>query len=172
MPRLRLPALAGSLYAPRLGRESGYEMRGIKRHLTLIALLLLSNGCLTYLWVPEASGTDRYGRQWLRVLVPLGIIVSSGVITGIYLAVCPIVKGARRRHSASRPAGDAVEMEGAAVAQICHQQHVPFFVVRSLSDRADENVHRDLRRFMTTAAANAAKLTMAVVGRFARPATP
>jgi len=100
------------------------------------------------------------------------MIVSSGVITGIYLAVCPIVKGARRRHSASRPAGDAVEMEGAAVAQICHQQHVPFFVVRSLSDRADENVHRDLRRFMTTAAANAAKLTMAVVGRLARPATP
>lgn len=42
----------------------------------------------------------------------------------------------------------AVEMEGAAVAQVCHDYRVPFAAVRTISDRADDEAHTDFNRFI------------------------
>jgi len=42
----------------------------------------------------------------------------------------------------------AVEMEGAAFAQVCHDFGVPLAVVRTISDRADDTAHVDFRRFL------------------------
>ncbi|MBX9817858.1 MAG: 5'-methylthioadenosine/adenosylhomocysteine nucleosidase [Burkholderiaceae bacterium] len=42
----------------------------------------------------------------------------------------------------------AVEMEGAAVAQVCADYGVPFAAVRTISDRADDSAHRDFRTFV------------------------
>jgi len=42
----------------------------------------------------------------------------------------------------------AVEMEGAAVAQVCHDYGVPFAAVRTISDRADDSAHVDFPRFV------------------------
>ena len=42
----------------------------------------------------------------------------------------------------------AVEMEGAAVAQVCHDYRVPFAAVRSISDRADEQASMDFQHFV------------------------
>jgi len=50
------------------------------------------------------------------------------------------------------PAVLAVEMEGAAVAQVCHDFDVPFVVIRSISDRADDAAHVDFQRFITAVA--------------------
>lgn len=47
------------------------------------------------------------------------------------------------------PAVLAVEMEGAAVAQVCHDFDVPFVVIRAISDRADDAAHVDFQRFIT-----------------------
>lgn len=46
----------------------------------------------------------------------------------------------------------AVEMEGAAVAQVCHSFGVPLAVVRSISDRADDSAHVDFGAFLTQVA--------------------
>jgi adenosylhomocysteine nucleosidase len=46
----------------------------------------------------------------------------------------------------------AVEMEGAAVAQVCHSFGVPLAVVRSISDRADDSAHIDFGAFLTRVA--------------------
>ena len=46
----------------------------------------------------------------------------------------------------------AVEMEGAAIAQVCHDAGVPFAAVRTVSDRADDAAHVDFVRFIRAVA--------------------
>lgn len=46
----------------------------------------------------------------------------------------------------------AVEMEGAAVAQVCHDFGRPFAVMRTISDRADDAAHVDFPRFVADVA--------------------
>ena len=46
----------------------------------------------------------------------------------------------------------AVEMEGAAIAQVCHDAGVPFAAVRTISDRADDAAHVDFVRFIRAVA--------------------
>lgn len=46
----------------------------------------------------------------------------------------------------------AVEMEGAAVAQVCVAFGVPYAVVRTISDRADASAHLDFTRFVDSVA--------------------
>lgn len=47
------------------------------------------------------------------------------------------------------------EMEGAAVAQICHAWGTPYVIVRSVSDSADHHAELDFRTFTELAARNA-----------------
>jgi adenosylhomocysteine nucleosidase len=49
---------------------------------------------------------------------------------------------------AELPDALAVEMEGAAIAQVCLDFGLPFGVVRSISDRADDAAHVDFTRFV------------------------
>ena len=46
----------------------------------------------------------------------------------------------------------AVEMEGAAIAQVCFDAGVPFAAVRTISDRADDAAHVDFVRFIRAVA--------------------
>src|SRR6185295_11834124 len=46
----------------------------------------------------------------------------------------------------------AVEMEGAALAQVCFDFGLPFAVVRTVSDRADDSAHVDFMRFVDAVA--------------------
>jgi adenosylhomocysteine nucleosidase len=55
----------------------------------------------------------------------------------------------------------AVEMEGAALAQVCADFARPFAVLRSISDRADDSAHVDFARFV---AEIASAYTRAIVG--------
>lgn len=50
------------------------------------------------------------------------------------------------------PEALAVEMEGAAFAQVCHDFGVPLAVVRTISDRADDDAHVDFPRFLNDVA--------------------
>ncbi|HLZ86875.1 MAG TPA: 5'-methylthioadenosine/S-adenosylhomocysteine nucleosidase, partial [Puia sp.] len=63
---------------------------------------------------------------------------------------------------------EATDMEGAAVAQTCWQQGVPFIVIRCLSDAADSEAEKDIARFYRAAAHNAALLVAAITGEIAR----
>ncbi len=49
---------------------------------------------------------------------------------------------------AALPDGVCVEMEGAAVAQVCWDYDVPFVAVRTISDRADDSAHIDFPVFV------------------------
>ena len=52
----------------------------------------------------------------------------------------------------------AVEMEGAAVAQVCHDYGIPFAVVRTISDRADDTAHVDFPGFIDQVASKYAQV--------------
>ena len=60
-----------------------------------------------------------------------------------------------------------VEMEGAALAQVCRRFGVPFLVVRSLSDvpAAGEGNHLDFPVFLDKAAHNAARLVVGMLDK-------
>ncbi len=49
---------------------------------------------------------------------------------------------------AALPDALCVEMEGAAVAQVCCDYGVPFAAVRTISDRADDTAHLDFAQFV------------------------
>jgi adenosylhomocysteine nucleosidase len=57
----------------------------------------------------------------------------------------------------------AVEMEGAAVAQVCHDYSIPFAAVRTISDRADNTAHVDFPSFIEQVAS---KYALTIVERF------
>ena len=56
----------------------------------------------------------------------------------------------------------AVEMEGAAVAQVCHDYGIAFAAVRTISDRSDEESATSFQHFVTHVASHYAR---AIVGR-------
>ncbi|MCL5281300.1 MAG: 5'-methylthioadenosine/adenosylhomocysteine nucleosidase [Planctomycetes bacterium] len=58
----------------------------------------------------------------------------------------------------------AVEMEGAAVAQLCYQRGIGCLVIRSISDKADRSAVMDKQLFYTMAAKNSAGLVVEIVG--------
>lgn len=60
----------------------------------------------------------------------------------------------------SCPDALAVEMEGAALAQVCADFALPFAVIRTISDRADDAAHLDFGRFIET---TASRFTQAIV---------
>jgi len=63
---------------------------------------------------------------------------------------------------------DAVEMEGAAVAQVCWQWEVPCLIIRCVSDRADEKALTDVDTFLRIAVMNSAALTTEIAATLAR----
>ena len=58
---------------------------------------------------------------------------------------------------------DAVEMEGAAVAQVCYQEKVGFLIIRSLSDNANDSATLDFVKYGKMAAENSAMLVMEIL---------
>jgi adenosylhomocysteine nucleosidase len=59
--------------------------------------------------------------------------------------------------------GDAVEMEGAAMAQVCVLNQVPFLVVRTISDRADGEAVHDFNAFLPVVARNSYAVLRAIL---------
>jgi len=62
------------------------------------------------------------------------------------------------------PDAVALEMEAAAVAQVCHIAEVPFVVVRALSDIAGKESHVSFEEFLPRAAAASSEMVVKLVG--------
>ncbi|WP_353239395.1 5'-methylthioadenosine/adenosylhomocysteine nucleosidase [Limnohabitans sp.] len=61
------------------------------------------------------------------------------------------------------PLAMAVEMEGAAVAQVCWDYKAAFAAVRTVSDRADDAAHTDFQRFVSGVAS---RYSLAILSRW------
>lgn len=78
-----------------------------------------------------------------------------------FFASAEEIKAVRQR----LPSALCVEMEGAAVAQVCDEYGVKFGVIRTISDTADHNAARDFPRFSRTIAG---RYSAGIVSRFVR----
>ena len=62
-----------------------------------------------------------------------------------------------------QPTTLAVEMEGAAVAQVCYDYQIPFVVIRTISDRADHEAHIDFPSFIADVASHYTEAIVPVI---------
>lgn len=123
---------------------------------TVLSALLLeaARAC-----VSSASG--QFGLKSERVNIPEGAVHRAH--HGLVASGDRFVSAAGESHrlrSALRNAGHdvlAVEMEGAAVAQVCHDYGIPFAAARTISDRADDTAHGDFAHFVQTVASKYAE---------------
>lgn len=88
----------------------------------------------------------------------LGIATLSGCIaSGDQFVASP----GRKTFIADTFSAIACEMEGAAVGQVCYVNHVPFCVLRAISDSADGSSHMDYPVFAKMAADQSVRLLLA-----------
>ena len=86
--------------------------------------------------------------------------VSFGtLLSGDALITCDAARACLRRDLG----GHAVEMEGAAVAQMAQRFRIPAVVVRAISDLAGSEHNEEIRRYLRPAADAAAEATRAIL---------
>lgn len=91
----------------------------------------------------------------LKLRVTKGMIASGDVFMNDAIRADQI----RARFGAVQ----AVEMEAAAVAQVCHQFQVPFVIIRALSDIAGKESAMSFKTFLEQAALHSAQLIIAML---------
>ncbi len=149
-----------------LGRltTEGMRYRGMRNPLTRIRNPVFFPADSALLSLAEASG-KRIKLDSIKAgsAVRIPIIITGIVVTGdVFVASTSKKNELREKLNA-----DAVEMEGAAVAQICWQHEVSCLVIRSLSDSANEQAEVDINMYRKIAARNAALLVEDIVKQLA-----
>ena len=86
-------------------------------------------------------------------------VVVGTIATGDMFIASPAKREEIRRQFDAQ----AVEMEGAAVAQVCLQLQTPWIIIRGISDQADERAITDVNAFHRTAAHNAGSLAVRMI---------
>jgi adenosylhomocysteine nucleosidase len=108
---------------------------------------LLTQCAQDYLKLELPRQVDRRSLDLFRVLSPT-------VHCGTIISGDSFVNGPIAVHALRETLVDAlcVEMEGAAVAQICYEYDVPCAVLRTISDRADDTAGVDFSAFLAQVA--------------------
>jgi adenosylhomocysteine nucleosidase len=116
-------------------------------------------------------GTDRFPTDadlTQQLLAAVGTALpGTRVHRGMVASGDRFVSSAAESQALQRALPDAlaVEMEGAAFAQVCHDYRVPFAAVRTVSDRADDAAHGDFLSFIDEVAS---RHSAAIVEAFLR----
>ncbi|MFN4118010.1 5'-methylthioadenosine/adenosylhomocysteine nucleosidase [Acidovorax sp.] len=133
----------------------GYARSRLACDADLSAILLEAAGAC----VASARGQFGFKPELLGAPAVTSHRAHHGLIASGDRFVCAADEAHRLRttlQDAGHPAL-AVEMEGAAVAQVCHDYGIPFAAARTISDRADDTAHVDFPRFVQTVASRYAE---------------
>jgi adenosylhomocysteine nucleosidase len=124
-PRYEVPLLGKALFATHVGLRA-------RLHAAAEGFLREDLPAV----VPQSS------RDWFRISAPRVIegMIASG---DQFIDSAEEIEALRER----LPKVTCVEMEGASVAQVCEEYSMPFGIVRTISDAADEKAQHDFPRF-------------------------
>ncbi len=102
--------------------------------------------------------------------VTAALLKAAEALDGVHTATGVIASGDQfiasaeaKKRIVDRFGARVCEMEGAAIAQVCYTNSVPFAIVRAVSDCADGSSHMAYEEFLPNAAATAARLIEAFV---------
>lgn len=97
--------------------------------------------------------------------VTAALLKAAEALDGVHTAAGVIASGDQfiasaeaKKRIVDRFGARVCEMEGAAIAQVCYINFVPFAIVRAVSDCADGSSHMAYEEFLPNAAATAARL--------------
>jgi len=135
---------------PLLGRATLTTDVGLRARLHAATLEFLREDLP--LAVPRSS------LDWFRISSPQ--VVEGVIASGDQFIDSAAEIGALR---ARLPQVACVDMEGAAVAQVCEEYSVPFGIVRTISDAANEQALHDFLRFSREIAG---QYSLGILGRF------
>ena len=140
-PRYEVPLLGKALFATDAGlraRLHAAAERFLREDLAAV--------------VPQSS------RDWFRISSPR-------VLEGVIASGDQFINSAEEIESLRErlPKVTCVEMEGASVAQVCEEYSMPFGIVRTISDAADEKAPHDFPRFSREIAG---KYSLGILERF------
>lgn len=94
---------------------------------------------------------EKYNKPSNEYKIIIGIIASGDIF-------CNQVE--MKDKIRSKFGADCVEMEGAAIAQVCTLNKIPFIVIRSISDKPNGRNHIDMEHFTQMASKRAADLVI------------
>jgi len=119
-----------------------------------------------YGFVPEGEvciPTDKQLREIAKqVAADKGIDLKEGIIaTGDQFVACSERKG----WVAETFKASALEMEGASVAVVCNALNIPFFILRAISDSANDEAGVDFDTFLESSAKISADFILDMVER-------
>jgi adenosylhomocysteine nucleosidase len=123
-----------------------------------------SSGRLDPFFFPADAKLLAAARRATTSVKVSGRIREGRIVTGDAFVANPMRReDIRRELNAS-----AVEMEGAAVAQVCARFGVPLIILRSITDHADGGAPDSYKQFVGVASRNAAELAIATVHEMLR----
>ncbi len=145
-PRYQVPLLGKALFAT----DAGLRAR-------------LRAAAQDFLQQDLAIAVPQRSRDWFRITSPKLIegVIASG---DQFVDSAGEIDALRSR----LPQVTCVEMEGAAVAQVCEEYALPFAIVRTISDSADEQAPHDFARF---AGEIAGHYSLGILARFLQART-
>lgn len=110
------------------------------------ALQEAARAYLEHDWADEIAPATRDAFSLAAPTVHTGLIVSGDQFVNSVAAVQALRN--------ELPDALCVEMEGAAVAQICHEYGARFAIIRTVSDRADDTAGHDFSGFLAAVASH------------------
>lgn len=115
--------------------------------------------------VPQMPPTFAADKKLIAVAQKCAESIRQQAVKGTIASGDAFMNDAERMESIRSQIKDlyAVEMEGAAIAHVCHRFQTPFVVIRSLSDIAGKEAEMSFEQFLTVAAKNSAQLILLMV---------
>jgi adenosylhomocysteine nucleosidase len=93
-------------------------------------------------------------------------IQSVGVHTGRIVSGDQFISDSKRKEQLVNSFdGFCTEMEGAAIAQAAYLNHIPFIIIRAISDKADHSAEMAYNEFEEIAIKNTVKLLTGLIAK-------